>query len=128
MDSKTKDSMDDEFLARSYGTTQTRIDHFMHPTPHLDPKGSHELTKDLETSSSQDKEQKIKELEDDIEGKEINKKLEILDDLKSKQIAEVVEEQVIKNDSDEMILEGEMQVEEQVFASIEIKKGGYFST
>ena len=40
----------------------------------------------------------------------------------------MVEEQVIKNDSDEMILEGEMQVEEQVFASIEIKKGGYFST
>lgn len=102
----------------------------LHPTPHLDL----ELTKDLETTNSPYKEQELKELEDESKSKEINQVLdiasctpeEVLDaGGKSQEIAEVANIEN-KNNSDEMILEGDMQAEVQVFTSMEKKTGGYF--
>ncbi|MCO5611841.1 hypothetical protein L7F22_066100 [Adiantum nelumboides] len=92
--------------------------------------GVHDLTKHLETTSSPNKEEELKELEDETKSKEINKVLEIgscileevLDAGKSKQTAEVADIEN-KNDGDEMILEGDMQGEEQVFTRGEKEKG-----
>ncbi|MCO5567907.1 hypothetical protein L7F22_021603 [Adiantum nelumboides] len=135
VDCETKDYMDgDEHVEinNAFPNTLMVIEKLvLHPTPQLDPKGVHDLTKHLETTSSPNKEEELKELEDETKSKEINKVLEIgscileevLDVGKSKQTAEVADIEN-KNDGDEMILEGDMQVEEQVFTRGEKEKGG----
>ncbi|MCO5590770.1 hypothetical protein L7F22_044745 [Adiantum nelumboides] len=135
VDCETKDYMDgDEHVEinNAFPNTLMVIEKLvLHPTPQLDPKGVHDLTKHLETTSSPNKEEELKELEDETKSKEINKVLEIgscileevLDAGKSKQTAEVADIEN-KNDGDEMILEGDMQVEEQVFTRGEKEKGG----
>ncbi|MCO5558299.1 hypothetical protein L7F22_011878 [Adiantum nelumboides] len=135
VDCETKDYMDgDEHIKinNAFPNTLMVIEKLvLHPTPQLDPKGVHDLTKHLETTSSPNKEEELKELEDETKSKEINKVLEIgscileevLDAGKSKKIAEVADIEN-KNDGDEMILEGDMQVEEQVFTRREKEKGG----
>ncbi|MCO5552457.1 hypothetical protein L7F22_005969 [Adiantum nelumboides] len=135
VDCETKDYMDgDEHVEinNAFPNTLMVIEKLvLHPTPQLDPKGVHDLTKHLETTSFPNKEEELKELEDETKSKEINKVLEIgscileevLDVGKSKQTAEVADIEN-KNDGDEMILEGDMQVEEQVFTRGEKEKGG----
>ncbi|MCO5592556.1 hypothetical protein L7F22_046559 [Adiantum nelumboides] len=125
VDCETKDYMDgDEHVEinNAFPNTLMVIEKLvLHPMPQLDPKGVHDLTKHLETTSSPNKEEELKELEDETKSKEINKVLEIgscileevLDAGKSKQTAEVADIEN-KNDGDEMILEGDMQAEEQV--------------
>ncbi|MCO5550976.1 hypothetical protein L7F22_004471 [Adiantum nelumboides] len=135
VDCETKDYMDgDEHVKinNAFPNTLMVIEKLvLHPTPQLDPKGVHDMTKHLETTSSPNKEEELKELEDETKSKEINKVLEIgscileevLDVGKSKQTAEVADIEN-KNDGDERILEGDMQVEEQVFTRGEKEKGG----
>ncbi|MCO5550977.1 hypothetical protein L7F22_004472 [Adiantum nelumboides] len=135
VDCETKDYMDgDEHVEinNAFSNTLMVIEKLvLHPTPQLDPKGVHDMTKHLETTSSPNKEEELKELEDETKSKEINKVLEIgscileevLDVGKSKQTAEVADIEN-KNDGDERILEGDMQVEEQVFTRGEKEKGG----
>ncbi|MCO5588507.1 hypothetical protein L7F22_042464 [Adiantum nelumboides] len=125
VDCETKDYMDgDEHVEinNAFPNTLMVIEKLvLHPMPQLDPKGVHDLTKHLETTSSPNKEEELKELDDETKSKEINKVLEIcscileevLDAGKSKQTAKVADIEN-KNDGDEMILEGDMQVEEQV--------------
>ena len=137
MDCDTKGYMDGDHcvqITNIFPNTSTAIEELvLHPTPHLDPKGFHELTKGLDTTNSPYKEQELKELEDDTESKEINTVLdissctpeEVLDAGKSQQIAKVADIDN-KNDSNEMILEGDMQIEEQVFTGIEKETGGFF--
>ncbi|MCO5569843.1 hypothetical protein L7F22_023557 [Adiantum nelumboides] len=135
VDCETKDYMDgDEHVKinNAFPNTLMVIEKLvLHPTPQLVPKGVDDMTKHLETTSSPNKEEELKELEDETKSKEINKVLEIgsciledvLDAGKSEQTAEVADIEN-KNDGDEMILEGDMQVEEQVFTRGEKEKGG----
>lgn len=96
----------------------------------LDPKSPQKTTNILGSLNFQSEGQELKEKEDDVGGKEMKRVPEganttveeTLDALKSKNVAKGVGTNN-KKDSDEIIIEGVMQVEEQEIAVMEKEKG-----